>query len=266
MKNLLLSFFLASCGVATAAPPTTNPLPIQAAIEKAVHQEMLTQCIAKSYLCVTLDLEKEQQQTTLQQSVQLFEYQLQLLQEQRYNRAIKEQLQEVEKLWKSYKFICEGNHTTNNALLVLEFNTQILGACHRVALLLKQHAKVSNAYGQEVAYVPTTPLGEQEQIVLMQRMLLYALANSYQLGSNDENKEEYATAMTDFLMLQEKGKLSAANDHANATAFEKQLTALVAEKEAAIAQQRLLPYISLADAFLYPLDQLLSQREDSSDE
>lgn len=249
MKNSIITILLlaASLSLLQAAPNAS----ITEALTKASQQEILTQSIAKSYLCVVLAINKEKHHQLLDRNIQLFDYSLKELQSNFYNRAIKEQLIEIEELWNHYKFICKGDYNEGNALLMLELNTTLLQSCQQAVVLLKQHASNNKKiYKDELPALKAITASAQQK-TLMQRMVLYTLAQKYGLGSKQFNEEKYSVAATAF--TQNQGSLGSPQQEEQASwaTFEQKLSTIVnstTTEEQAVAT--LSPLISLADAQL----------------
>jgi hypothetical protein len=258
MRNLILSTLLVG-SVWTLPAQTNNSLSLQEAIDRSAHQEVLTQCIAKAYLCSSLDLQKAEQETLLAQSIQLFDYQLKQLKAQSYSSAIRTQLRAVEQLWASYKFICQGAYSANNALLIVEFNTEIKNACQRTTQLIQQHANNDLDYQEQTAYTPNTTLLEKRRTLLMQRMALYAVAYQHKIGNHEETQAAYAQAAEQFTRLLNK---QPPGTYAPSTiAYEASLRIFMKEQAPANQAEALIAHIATADALLFPLEDLLSQQE-----
>lgn len=245
MKKSIITILLLAASLSwIQASPNTS---IKDALHRATHQEMLTQSIAKSYLCIVLGISKEKHQQLLKTNVQQFENGLEELQDRIYNRAITEQLRQIERLWKHYKFICEGVYNEGNALILLELNTELLQACKEGVTLLQEHASNnSKIYEKELSELQALVTATQQK-TLMQRMVLYTLAQKYNLGSPQFNEEKYSVAATSF--TQNHKILSSPRETvASWATFEQKLTTIVnssTTKEQAAAH--LSPLISLVD-------------------
>ena len=130
----------------------TPHLSINEAVKRASSQERLTQSIAKSYLCVVSEIDKEQHKKRIKTSIDLFDTQLEELKNLFFNHFIREQVNIVEAQWKYYRFVCQGKDNKNNALLLLELNTEMRVSCNRMVVLLKQHAYDNKIDAQELFF------------------------------------------------------------------------------------------------------------------
>ncbi|MFK7795957.1 MAG: type IV pili methyl-accepting chemotaxis transducer N-terminal domain-containing protein, partial [Aureispira sp.] len=201
MNNLFLLFsVIALLSTSVQANPDMS---IYEAINKAGYQRMLTQRVAKCYVSITAGLDTERHKAHLLGSAKTFESNLNELKNFAPTDEIKDQFRYVEILWRNYKFIYTNDFTIENANIVLQFNNKILKACHKAVMLLETYATEHSEYGKQ-----ETTAGDEElveviniagrQRMLTQRIALYAVAKSYNIGNTDENLKHYTDAMTQF--------------------------------------------------------------------
>ena len=238
----------------------TPHLSISEAVKRASSQERLTQSIAKSYLCVVSEIDKEQHKKKIQASLDLFDTQLEELKNLFFNHSIREQVNIVEAQWKYYRFVCQGKYNKNNALLLLELNTEMRVSCNRMVVLLRQHAYDNKIDAQELFFLNTVICLERKQM-LMQRMLLYILAQRCNLGSQDANQNYYTIAAEHFLETHEKlSSYSITEAYSDWVAFEEDLSTLSTNMEET-ALIKLHTLVKKVDADTFSSEELISQKE-----
>lgn len=272
MNKSLLVFSLFSL-ISILAQAATPDMSIYEAINKAGYQRMLTQRIAKCYISVVTGLDVERQKTHLLGSAKTFENNLNELKNFAPTDEIKDQFRYVEILWRNYKFIYTNEFTTENANVVLQFNNKILKACQEAVEGLEQYALENSEYaGQEV-------LADDEELVhviniagrqrmLTQRIVLYAVAKNYNIGSADENLQHYTEAMSTFtdsykkLMACSKNtaqideEYSAISEHWNT--LETDLEAIAAASGLSIQlKEQLLSSLNKMDSMLFRFDEIV---------
>ncbi|MFK7798714.1 MAG: type IV pili methyl-accepting chemotaxis transducer N-terminal domain-containing protein, partial [Aureispira sp.] len=182
-----------------------NPdMSIYEAINKAGYQRMLTQRVAKCYVSITAGLDTERHKAHLLGSAKTFESNLNELKNFAPTDGIKDQFRYVEILWRNYKFIYTNEFTIENANIVLQFNNKILKACQEAVDGLEEYALEHSEYANQEVLA-----GDEElvrviniagrQRMLTQRIALYAVAKSYNIGNVEENLQYYTEAMSTFV-------------------------------------------------------------------
>lgn len=142
---------------------------IASAINKAGRQRMLTQRMLKSYCMIGINVKQEQARVQLDGAIALFDSQLDELNAYAPNSSIKQSLQKVETLWKTYKAMLKGPTQRSNAVAMMEAGDELLRASHKVVLQLEDESGAI--------------LGRMVNIAGRQRMLSQRLSMLYMLRS-----------------------------------------------------------------------------------
>lgn len=192
---LFFAWIIATTTTTQAAP--TGQIPLYEALHKAGYQCMLTQRIAKCYLSITLDIDKERHSNYLEGSIKVFENNHQRLLKHAPTDEIQHQLEKVEELWGKYKEIYHETYTAEHAAAVLEFSDQILLACKQTVVLLEHYAfRYENA--STTCHLSTMIDYSEYQCMLSQRTVLYILARYHQTGVDAVNQQRLTHAINNF--------------------------------------------------------------------
>jgi len=151
------SFFLLSALLlSTSYSPALHAqeLTIDSAINKAGRQRMLTQRILKSYLLIGQDVDADSAQRQLDQSIALFEQQLDELDEFTTNRAVRKSLARVNGQWQTFRQRVIEKPSTKKALSIINEGDELLVSCEKVVKNLEKMAssskgKVINVSGRQ---------------------------------------------------------------------------------------------------------------------
>lgn len=142
---------------------------LASAINKAGRQRMLTQSMVKDYCLMGQEISKEQSSGRLQQSVALFDLQLDELKGYAPNSETREALAKVETLWRPFKALVLAPASRDKVGALMMADDELLPATHRVVLLLQD--------------VSGTPQDRLVNISGRQRMLSQRLTKLYMLRS-----------------------------------------------------------------------------------
>ncbi len=107
------------------------------AINKAGRQRMLTQSMVKDYCLIGQDITKEQAIGRLQQSIALFDLQLNELKDFANTGEVHEALAKVENLWRVFKPIVLAPAIRDKVPALMAADDGLLAATHKVVLLLQ---------------------------------------------------------------------------------------------------------------------------------
>jgi hypothetical protein len=169
-----MKLFALLCGLALVAfvdaalhPAQAQISDINAAINKAGRQRMLSQRMAKAYLQVGQGIDPERSKKILDGSIALFDRQLVELKNFAPAPEIKTTYLELETAWLAYKDVLVGAAPSRqHARKVMEVNEEVLALAHRGTLQLEKHAG--------------TTQGRLVNIAGRQRMLSQRMAKFYQ--------------------------------------------------------------------------------------
>ncbi|WP_428605904.1 type IV pili methyl-accepting chemotaxis transducer N-terminal domain-containing protein [Sedimenticola sp.] len=186
VQALLYGLFFLLCQVPIAQAAVDFNL--AEAINKAGRQRMLSQRIVKSYLQMGQDVRYRVAKKHLQESIDLFERQLQQLKDFTTNSEAIRGLALVEKLWKPVKEIASGPVQREKAEELRAHAEQLLAAAHQVVLILADESGTNQ--------------GHLVNIAGRQRMLSQRMGNLYMLMSwkfDDElYRQDYKSATEEF--------------------------------------------------------------------
>lgn len=135
-------FLLSGLFVSTSYSPPLNAqeLTIDSAINKAGRQRMLTQRILKSYLLVGQNVDADSAQRQLDQSIALFEQQLDELDEFTSNKSVVKSLERVSNQWQGFRQRVIEKPSTKNALDIINEGDELLVSCEKVVKNLEKMA------------------------------------------------------------------------------------------------------------------------------
>lgn len=172
------------------------------AMNKAGRQRMLTQQMAKAYISIVLDIDVKNNENELENAMNLFSKSLVELKRYAPMAEISDAIEQVEYLWKDYnELLSDYNRSKEKAEKVLQQNTIILRACHNVVLMLKVYAK---SMGEHVRFdneLVSLIDKAGRQRMLSQRMVLYCMASTKNLGNEttgrhlQETIDDYGKAL-----------------------------------------------------------------------
>ena len=177
------------------------------AINKSGRQRMLSQRIAKAYIQLGLGVDLEQSRKILDTSIAIFDKQLIELKVFATTPEIKNQLQQIEKLWLTYKETLIG-HAPNlkDARQIFSISDNLLHACDEATQKFEAQAN--------------SKLGKLVNISGRQRMLSQRMAKLYQAEqwkvTGPEAQREIKLLRNEFIENMEVlEKSSASNRHLN---------------------------------------------------
>lgn len=172
-----LSLFLA----ATAQAQITD---INAAINKAGRERMLSQRMAKAYFQLGQSVDVDRSKRVLDASISLFDRQLVELKNYAPTPEIKDTYQKLEKSWLAYKDVLVGSAPGQaNGKRVLDLSEEVLLLAHQGTVQLEKHSGTTVGHLVNIA-------GRQR--MLSQRMAKFYQAMSWKLGSEQAGEVEAA--------------------------------------------------------------------------
>ncbi len=154
----LCSFCLIVCSVlalALAGAAAAETLTINAAINKAGRQRMLSQRMAKAYCQAGLGVEIERSKKILEQSAALFDKQLMELKAFAPTPEIKDTYARLEQTWIPYRqLLSGGDPNPDSAKTIAKMSEDVLKLAQQGTLLLEKHSgtatgKLINVAGRQ---------------------------------------------------------------------------------------------------------------------
>ncbi|MBN9422551.1 MAG: hypothetical protein BGO63_12340 [Candidatus Accumulibacter sp. 66-26] len=191
--GLLVGFVFAFLIDALGGSAYAQIADVNAAINKAGRQRMLSQRIAKSYFQLGQGIAPEQSMRTLYSSISQFDRQLVELKNYAPTPEIRETYLKLEKSWLGYKDVLVGAAPNQaNGKKVLDLSEEVLALAHQGTQQLEKHAG--------------TTAGRLLNISGRQRMLAQRMAKFYQAagwniggaqaaGEIDKARKEFAAAL-----------------------------------------------------------------------
>ncbi len=178
---LFVFFLLSVLLLSTSYSPALHAqeLTIDSAINKAGRQRMLTQRILKSYLLIGQNVDADSAQRQLDQSIALFEQQLDELDEFTTNRAVKKSLERVEGQWQTFRQRVIEKPNAKMALSIINEGDELLVSCEKV---VKNLEKMSNSTKGNVINV------SGRQRMLSQRIGMLYAAHSWGVDNRAVSK------------------------------------------------------------------------------
>lgn len=201
MKHVLgamLVFFLAACGNDALAQISD----INAAINKAGRQRMLSQRMAKAYFQIGQKIDVERSQKVLDQSIAAFDRQLVELKNYAPSPEIRETYLNLEKSWLAYKDVLIGTTpSADNGRKVLAISEEVLALAQQGTAQLEKRS--GSAAGRLV------------NVSGRQRMLSQRMAKFYQAATwgvaDDKSAQHLDTARKEFVGALQELSASPAN-------------------------------------------------------
>jgi hypothetical protein len=158
LKHYLYSFCLIVCSIlalAFSGPASAETLTINAAINKAGRQRMLSQRMAKAYCEVGLGVEAERSKKILDQSVALFGKQLMELKAFAPTPEIKDTYAKLEQAWIPYQqLLSGGDPNLESAKTIEKMSGEVLNLAQQGTLQLETYSgtttgKLINVAGRQ---------------------------------------------------------------------------------------------------------------------
>lgn len=186
----LFSTLIVALGLSVAGEAAAQITDINAAVNKAGRERMLSQRMAKAYFQLGMQVDAERSRKILDNSIAVFDRQLVELKNYSPTAEIKDTYLKLEKAWLAYKDVLLGSAPSPaNGKKVLELSEEVLGLAHQGTVQLEKHSGTTAARLVNIA-------GRQ-------RMLSQRLAKFYQAGAwgvaDATSTAEMEKAKKDFL-------------------------------------------------------------------
>ncbi|MCW8917310.1 MAG: type IV pili methyl-accepting chemotaxis transducer N-terminal domain-containing protein [Gammaproteobacteria bacterium] len=169
VSNMVWRSTLMVCVAAIFAATAHAAVPLATAVNKAGQQRMLSQRIAKAYLMAAADVNVQEANKQLDESIGLFEQNQQLLLEFASNSTIKEKVQAVSTLWDEVKITAVSKVSEEKAKRFIAQTDELLSRSQAVVDELAQLG------GNASKIIATSGM----QRMLSQRLVKYYVAYYY---------------------------------------------------------------------------------------
>ena len=190
----VLSAMLMFCLVLTGNQAWAQINDINAAINKAGQQRMLSQRVAKSYFQIGQKIDVDRSKKVLDSSVAAFDRQLGELKAYAPSPEIKDAYQALEKSWLAYKGLLVGPISPENGRKVLLMSDEVLGLAQQGTVLLEKKSGTSAGHLVNLS-------GRQR--MLSQRMAKYyqaaawGIATERDTGNLDRARKDFVDAQAE---------------------------------------------------------------------
>lgn len=186
--------------IGTASAARAEIADVNAAINKAGRQRMLSQRIAKVYFQVGMKIDADRSWRLLDSSVAQFDRQLNELKDFAPTPEIRKTYQTLERVWSSYRdALMAATPNKADGRKVLELSDEVLRLAHQGTVQLEKHAGTSTAWQVSIA-------GRQR--MLSQRMAKYYQAMTWGIAS-DAAMPELKKSRTEFVVAHHELKRAA---------------------------------------------------------
>lgn len=167
---------------------------LAAAINKAGRQRMLTQAMVKDYCLIGQDINKEQAIGRLQQSIALFDLQLNELKAFAPTEEAHDALIKVENLWHPFKTIVLAPARRDKASALMAADDDLLAASHKVVLLLQD---ISGSTQDRLVNISGRQRMLSQRLAKLYMLRAWGFDNSQVRTDMDQARNEFKGALTE---------------------------------------------------------------------
>ncbi len=188
---------------------------IKEALEKAADQQVLSQRVAKVYVALCYDPREPKFYQERDAVIEGFDEQLHQLSLFTPTDKIRENIQNVRKIWKEYKAIAGWSIKKDAASKILKQSTGLLQATKLLSAAYAEYEKEQMLAEESSDMISIKQYIKQNnnQLILIQRVMLYYLAEKEGIDAttSGHNLEEAQKAFVGILDILEKAKISSAS-------------------------------------------------------
>ncbi|GAA3633618.1 type IV pili methyl-accepting chemotaxis transducer N-terminal domain-containing protein [Flavivirga jejuensis] len=184
----LFMIILLTINNATAQTQNFGSINYNKAINISGKQRMLSQKMSKAYLLISKGVNNEKIKKELNSSKFIFDKQLEILNENAKSSSTKLYIKKVYGFWNEFKRIINKTASLDNSLRIMQLNTELLDACHKVVQSIEATSNYDNKFfeNNDQELIKTINVSGKQRM-LSQRLCLYFAA----IKIFPKNKAEY---------------------------------------------------------------------------
>lgn len=212
MQQLILYLLLVICFFSTTLKANSSKPSLAEALEKTSNQQVLSQEVAKVYVALCNNIMEPTFYQERDKAISAFDEELYQLSLFVPNENIKQNIQNVRKLWKEYKAIAEWSIKKDAAAKLLKQSTTLLQAIKLLHAAYLDYQKSQTAVEMSSDWITINEYMKQNnnQLILMQRIMLYYLSEKQGIdATNSGHKlDDAQNAFVRILNILEKAKIT----------------------------------------------------------